>query len=106
MIPAVADLSGHYGKGTVLLLWVTVGFFNQSDKDCVIVAQLVNSRASQPELMSHLCCSMVTEPCTLGVGMGRVVTAYMEVNLSAISQVTLFWRQGLSLTWLSLIGLG
>lgn len=42
---------------------------------------------------------MVTEPSTLVVGMGRVVTVYMEVNLGAISQVTLE-------TWLSLIGLG
>lgn len=43
---AVVDLNGHYGKDVVLLLWVTVDFFNQNDKYCSsIVAQFVNSGA-------------------------------------------------------------
>lgn len=60
-------------------------FCGQNEKYRSIVAQLVNS--------------MATEPCTLVVGMGRVVAVYLEVNLGAITEVTLE-------TWLSLIGLG
>ena len=42
---AVVDLNGHYEKDVVLLLWVTVGFFNQNEKYRSIVAQLVNPGA-------------------------------------------------------------
>lgn len=63
-------------------------FFSPNDECSILMAKLGNSRANQPEFMSHRCYSVVTEPCTLFVGVGRV---YMEVNLGVVSQAALFF---------------
>lgn len=56
--------------------------FLEEDAECgVVMAKLVPSGATQSESMSHLCCSVTMEPCTLPVRVGRAVMVCVEVNL-------------------------